>query len=907
MTMVTKRLYLEDTYLYENEAKIKKLTQSDRGDFFVELDQTIFHPQGGGQPSDKGMMAGKEVIKVLNSDDQKEVLHQVENFDGLEVGKIVKLSVDKGHRLECAALHTSGHILAATIARKFPGIVQIGAHHFIGESRVKFRVPADKNIKLKDEDLEKEFNSEVSKRFPIEVVTTDTGRSLRLHAFPEIEHYNPGRCAGTHLSHSNEIRDFKIRKISVKKNELSIGYSSNHTKNPKKSNDEKVLAVAKAPSNTDDPALKLKKMRHTAAHLMAAAVQELFPETLFGVGPDISNGFYYDFVLPEGVQLDEIVLAQIQEKMEELKKKKIPMEFSEMPIDDAIKLMKKNNQKFKVELLHDLKTRGTTAINDLGDDTLAEGGDRVVKTVSFYKLGNFIDLCRGPHVKDTSKTGVFELHNITSSYWRGDAKNPTMSRVYGYCYPNKKSLDAEKKRIEDAKKYDHRNLNKTLDLFYINPDQIGPGLIMWLPHGASIRLELESFGYELEAKFGYQRIMTPVLAKSALYERSGHLPYYAEDMFAPMTVDGDEYRLKPMNCPSHHTVYNARRRNYNELPLRLAEFGHVHRYEMSGALSGMMRVRGFTQNDAHIYCNSKQAEEEFISVMDIHKEFYTTLGIDDFYMRFSLPDDQKIDKYVQDPDAWKDAIKIVENAMEKSNLPSVRAPGEAAFYGPKIDFQIKNSSGKEYSSSTNQVDFLAARKFNLQYADPDGVMKNDVYVLHRAPLGSCERMVGFLTEHYKGKFPTWLAPVQVRIVTRYDINDDPYPKQVFDYLKDRKFPTVTKKLRIDWNSGNDTIANKVRLAQGPESLHIPYTVTIGPKEIEKKNLSIRLRSGAIFQSTVDEFCERLTYEIENRLLESCDEPNLKIEPKRYSLFSDRVIAQHVSDELRVAAKPKTSV
>ena len=905
--MTTERLYLEDTYLYSTDAVIKKLTESTGGGFFVELDKTIFHPQGGGQPGDKGTISGKNIIKVVNSDDKEDVLHQVENFDGLELGKTVNLSVDKEYRLECAALHTSGHILAAIMACDFPRINQVGAHHFPGESRVQFEIPLEKKVELKIEYLEEKFKDVVSKKIPIEVIHTDAGRSLLLHSFPEIEHYNPGRCAGTHLSNSSEICDFKIRKITVKKGKLTIGYFSNHITNPKKIIDEKVLAVAEASSTTNDSALKLKKMRHTAAHMMAAAVKELFPETLFGVGPDISNGFYYDFVLPEGIQLDEKVLAQIQEVMEKFKKMKIPMKYFEMPIDEAIEFMKKNNQKFKVELLNDLKTRGTTAINDLGDDILANQGGGKVDKVSFYQLGDFIDLCRGPHVKDTSNTGVFELHNITSSYWRGDAKNPAMSRVYGFCYPNRKALDAEKKRIEDAKKYDHRNLNKTLDLFYINPDQIGPGLVMWLPHGTSIRLELESFAYELEAIFGYQRIVTPDLAKATLYERSGHLPYYAGDMFAPMVVDGDEYRLKPMNCPSHHTVYNARRRSYNELPMRLAELGHVHRYEMSGALSGMMRVRGFTQNDAHIYCNTEQAEEEFIGVMKIHERFYNKLGIDDYYMRFSLPDDKKTDKYVQDPEAWKDAIKIVEDAMEKSGLPSVRAPGEAAFYGPKIDFQIKNSSGKEYSSSTNQVDFLAAKKFDLQYAGPDGVMKNDVYVLHRAPLGSCERMVGFLTEHYKGKFPTWLAPVQVRIVTRYDINEDPYPKQVFDYLNSREFPTVTKKLRIDWNDGNDTIPNKVRLAQGPESLHIPYVVTIGPKEIEQENLSIRLRSGKIFKSTVDGLCDRLIYEIENRLLESCNEPNLEIKPKRYSLFSDRHRDEHVRDGVEVAVSRKTSV
>lgn len=616
----------------------------------------------------------------------------------------------------------------------------------------------------------------------------------------------------------------------------------------------------KARSNQKFP---IETMRHSNAHLMAAAIQALWPNAKFGVGPDIKNGFYYDVQI-DGHSLKAEDLKNIADKMEELKAKKLTIKRFELPIDEAIKKMEELNQPFKVELLKLLKEKGSTAIieKEFEDDKgIVDVNPQGVATVSFYQLGDFVDLCRGPHVDSTDQIGVFELYNITSAYWRGNAKNPALTRLYGYSYPTKKELKAEKDRIEEAKKRDHRNLGeKRLELFAFSED-IGPGLPMWLPNGYAIRAELERLVTEKEREYGYKTVKTPPIAKEALYFKSGHLPYYQNDMYKPMDFDGEMYRLRPMNCPHHHQVFLSKPRTYKDLPLAIAEYGLVHRYEDRGTLHGLLRVRGFTQNDAHIYCTYEQAKAEFLKVMRLHVEQYAVFDIKDYYMRLSLPDMNKKDKYVDLPEKWQKTLSIIKEAMEESGYPYKAVEGEAAFYGPKIDFIIKSAIGTEYAISTNQLDFLAADKFELKYQGNDDQYHGDIYVIHRAPLGSHERFVAFLLEHYAGAFPTWLAPEQIRI-TPIKESHNAYAKELEKYFFAAKVDTATGGLRVNVDSSGDTINKKIRNAQLDK---IPYMVVVGDEEIKNRTISVRLRSGSEIKNIRwEDLLQRLKYEIENR-------------------------------------------
>ncbi|HWN40593.1 MAG TPA: threonine--tRNA ligase [Thermoanaerobaculia bacterium] len=616
-----------------------------------------------------------------------------------------------------------------------------------------------------------------------------------------------------------------------------------------------------ARKQTDDNP-QLFRMRHSAAHLMAAAIQQLWPEAKFGVGPPTRNGFYYDIDLPQSLSAEDF--PRIEEKMRELRKARLPYVRREVGIEEAISYMSEAGQPFKVELLGLLKEKGTTAVaKETGDDSMAASATSAdaegVDQVSFYETGSFVDLCRGPHVEHSGEIGAFKLLNVAGAYWRGNEKNPQLQRIYGLAYPNDQELKAEVQRLEEVKRRDHRRLGKELEIFTF-ADDVGAGLPLWLPNGTVLRKELEKLAMEEERRDGYHPVVTPILAKEDLYYRSGHLPYYKDDMYAPIDIEGQKFYLRPMNCPHHHLVYSSTNRSYRELPLRLTEYGVCHRYEASGVLTGLMRVRGFAQNDAHIYCRYDQAKEEFKRVMGLHARYYDLLQIQDYFMRFSMPDLDKLDKYVNEPEQWLAAMKIVREAMEESGLPFEESPGDAAFYGPKIDFIIESVVGNEYAISTNQLDFLATERFDLRYVGEDGA-EHPVYVIHRAPLGSHERFVAFLLEHYAGAFPTWLAPVQAMIVPISDRHVE-YAMEVRDKIFGAEVPTATGGTRVEVDLSSERMQKKIRNAQVKK---IPYMLVVGDAERDAGEVAVRLRSGTdLGKMTVDAFLERLRQEVRTR-------------------------------------------
>jgi len=601
--------------------------------------------------------------------------------------------------------------------------------------------------------------------------------------------------------------------------------------------------------------LELYTQRHSGAHLMAAAINKLWPTAQFGTGPAIDNGFYYDVLLD--TPLEEADLKRIEKEMRHMQKQRLKFERQELSIDDAIQKMEALHQSFKVELLTLLKEKGSTAVaKETGDEDLVAPSQEGVTQVSFYQTGNFVDLCRGPHVENTGQIPAFKLTHIAGAYWRGDNTKPQLQRIYALCYATQEELEAEIWRAEQVKLRDHRRLGKELHLFTFS-DEIGVGLPLWLPKGMVLRDELEFLAQKEERRDGYQRVSTPQIAKEALYYCSGHLPYYKEDMYDPIKIDEESYYLRPMNCPHHHMVYASSPHSYRELPLRISEYGQVYRYELSGALSGLMRTRGFCQNDAHIYCRFDQAKEEFLKVMQLHVRYYELMGIKDYYMRLSLPDLNKLDKYVNEPEKWLKALEIIREAMIESGYPFKEVEGEAAFYGPKIDFMIKNVIGNEYAISTNQLDFLATERFNLNYTAEDGA-KHPVYVIHRAPLGSHERFVAFLIEHYAGSFPLWLSPIQVRLIPIADRHVD-YARKVQDFLMSAEVHNGTGGLRVDMDSSAERMQKKIRNAQQEK---IPYMLVIGDKEVEEEKVAVRLRSGEDLGAiAVPDLLERLKAEI----------------------------------------------
>jgi threonyl-tRNA synthetase len=595
--------------------------------------------------------------------------------------------------------------------------------------------------------------------------------------------------------------------------------------------DAKIKIITKK----DPEALEL--IRHDAAHVLAMAVQELYPGTQVTIGPAIDDGFYYDFARKEPFTPDD--LPKIEAKMHEIVKRDLPTRREVWPRDKAIKHFEDIGEHYKAELIGSIPA---------GED------------VSIYYHGDWHDLCRGPHFTSTGKIGdAFKLTKIAGAYWRGDAKNAQLQRIYGTAWRDQKELDAYITRLEEQEKRDHRRIGKDLELFTFSPD-VGAGLPLWMPKGMVIRQELEFLAVQEERRDGYQRVATPEITKENLYIRSKHLAFYGEDMYSPIDIEGENYYLKPMNCPHHHMIYLATRHSYRELPLRLAEYGHCYRYESSGGLSGLMRVRGFVQNDAHIYCREDQAKDEFVRVMRLHARYYDMMGIKDYYMRLSLPDLTKKHNFVDEPEEWRKAGEIIRIAMKETGYPFVEAEGEAAFYGPKVDFMIKSVIGTEYAISTNQLDFMATKTFDLKYIGEDGG-EHPVYVIHRAPLGSHERFTAFLIEHYAGAFPTWLAPIQARVIPITErVND--YAHKVRQTLFDLPVVNGTTGLRVDIDVTNERMQKKIRDAQLQK---IPYMLVIGEREAAEGKVAVRLRSGKdLGAMPLETFVARIKKEAESR-------------------------------------------
>ena len=599
-----------------------------------------------------------------------------------------------------------------------------------------------------------------------------------------------------------------------------------------------------------DPALHA--MRHSCAHLLAAAIHELWPAARFGVGPAIEDGFYYDVEFPEAVVEDD--LARIEQRMREIQARDQPFVAASWPIARALAWMRAGDQVYKAELIELLRERGSTAASRLVDDDVAI--DAGLDAVGVYSLGAFTDLCKGPHVARAGEIGPFRLTSFAGAYWRGDARQAQLTRVYGLCFASQEALDHRLWEIAEAKKRDHRVLGRQLDIYAMS-DAVGVGLPLWLQNGTAIRLELERLARSWEGRAGYRPVSTPAIAREGLYLKSGHVPYYQDDMYAPIEIDAQRYYLRPMCCPHHHEVYLARPRSYRDLPLRVAEYGQVFRYEASGALSGLLRTRGFCQNDAHVYCREDQAQAEFADVMRLHARYYALFGIEDFHMRLSLPDLERSAKYVDDPAAWERAIAIIRAAMRESGLPCVEVPGEAAFYGPKIDFMIRSAVGQQYAISTNQLDFVASRRFGLVYTGDDGA-DHPLYVIHRAPLGSHERFVAFLLEHYAGALPTWLAPVHA-VVIPVSSRHEAYAREVQARLRAPEAPTFDGCLRVDVDESNERMQKKIARAQQAK---VPYMLVVGDQEAAAGTVSTRRRDGATASGWgVEAFAQALCDEI----------------------------------------------
>jgi threonyl-tRNA synthetase len=566
---------------------------------------------------------------------------------------------------------------------------------------------------------------------------------------------------------------------------------------------------------------RLYRIRHGLAHILAEAVMELRPGTKLGFGPPIEDGFYYDFILP--TPFTEEDFPEIEKRMRKLIQEGYKFEHEELP---------------KIEALARIDQMGEPYKREYAEELFEKKG---IEKLSFYRTGPFLDMCEGPHVQNTRELPAqgFKLKSLAGAYWRGDSKNVMMTRIYAWAFETKAELDAHIKAYKEALERDHKKLGKELDIFVID-DMIGKGLPLWLPNGTVIRDELEKFIKELEFKAGYQRVATPHLAKADLYYQTGHLPYYTVHMYPLMEVkernseSQDEakevYCLRPMNCPHHHKIYSSRLRSYRELPLRLAEYGQVYRFEDSGALSGLLRVRGMCMNDAHIYCTEDQIKKEFLNVMNMHREAYEVLNISSYHFRFSTwdPEDPKgKEKYVYNPKAWEWTQKLVYEAMVDSGLPFTEGKGEAAFYGPKIDVQFKTVTGREETASTNQLDFAIPERLDLRYIGADN-KEHRPYIIHRAPLGTHERFVAFLIEHYGGAFPTWLAPVQVRVITVSEKFNE-YGEKIINQLR-------SKMIRAEIEITSDTMGKKIRNASKQK---IPNVLIIGEREQADGTVTLR--------------------------------------------------------------------
>ncbi len=572
---------------------------------------------------------------------------------------------------------------------------------------------------------------------------------------------------------------------------------------------------------------------HSSAHLMAEALQELYPGIKFGIGPAIENGFYYDIDAGEGASIKEADFPAIEKKMQELAASKEDIQLKSISKSDALKMFSDRNETYKVEL-----------INELEDGS-----------ITTYTQGNFTDLCRGPHLPNTSYIKAVKVLSSAGAYWRGDEKRPQLTRLYGITFPKKKMLDEYLEMLEEAKKRDHRKIGKELELFAFSQN-VGAGLPLWLPKGTQLRLRLEEFLKKIQQQFEYQQVITPHIGSKQLYVTSGHYAKYGKDSFQPIHTpeEGEEFLLKPMNCPHHCEIYKTFPRSYKDLPLRLAEFGTVYRYEQSGELHGLTRVRGFTQDDAHIFCTPEQVKNEFLKVMDIIFIIFKALDFKDFEAQISLRDPENKEKYIGEDENWEKAERAIVEACREKGLKARIELGEAAFYGPKLDFMVKDALGRRWQLGTIQVDYNLPERFELEYTGADN-QKHRPVMIHRAPFGSMERFVAVLIEHTAGKFPLWLTPTQAVVLPVSEKFND-YAYRVAKTLK-------IQNIRAEVDDRNEKVGRKIR---DNELKRIPYLLIVGEKETENEEVSVR-KQGGIDQGTENlaTFAERMTKEIEDMM------------------------------------------
>lgn len=547
---------------------------------------------------------------------------------------------------------------------------------------------------------------------------------------------------------------------------------------------------------------------HSSAHLMAEALESMFPGVKLAIGPPVDNGFYYDVDFGD-MHFSSEAFEALEKKMLELAKNNSPFVRKEVSKADAIAYFTEKGDPYKLELIQDLQ----------------DG------SITFYEQGNFTDLCRGPHIPHTGHIKAVKLLNTAGAYWRGNEKNKQLTRIYGVTFPKKSELDEHLERMEEAKKRDHRKLGKELEIYTFD-DDVGPGLPLWLPNGGIIIEALEAYAKKTESEAGYQRVKSPHIAKESMYLKSGHLPYYADSMFPPMEIDGEKYYLKAMNCPHHHKIFKALPHTYKELPLRFAEYGTCYRYEQSGELFGLMRVRSLQMNDAHIYCTEEQFEEEFKGVNALYLKYFEKFGIDKYVMRFSKHNPEKLgQKYIDMPELWEKTENMVRKVLQSMGVSYVEVEDEAAFYGPKIDIQVWSAIGREFTLATNQVDFAQAERFDLSYINEKNEKERPI-IIHRAPLSTHERFIGFLLEHYAGNFPTWLAPKQVVVLPISDKYIE-YAEGVVNFLK-----------KHDIRASLDTRAEKAgKKIRDAEIAKIPYMLIVGEKEANEQQVSVRKHGG----------------------------------------------------------------
>lgn len=577
---------------------------------------------------------------------------------------------------------------------------------------------------------------------------------------------------------------------------------------------------------------QIEKIRHSLAHLLAMAVLKKHPYAKLGIGPIIENGFYYDFNFGKEIFSDKD-LPELEKIIKEFIKEGLVFKKEKIKYEEAKKFF--SEQPYKLELIEELNTSKNP--------------------ITIYKSGDFTDLCAGPHVKSTKEINpdAFKLTRIAGAYWRGSEKNPMLTRIYGVAFETKQELDDYLKLQEEIEKRDHRILGEKLDLFMID-EKIGKGLPLWLPKGYFIRRQLEDYIYNLEKENGYQHVLTPILAKENLYKTSGHLAHYKDDMYSPIEIEGEKFYLRPMNCPHHHSIYSHKIRSYRDLPLRIAEFGNVFRFERSGVLSGMIRARGFTQNDAHIYASQKHLEKEIESILNLHNKVFKDFKISDYWYRLSLPDFKNKEKFgdIKNKKMWDDGADILRKVLEKLNLKFVEAVGEATFYGPKIDIQIKNVHGKEDTIATIQVDYYSADKFNLSYIDKDGKEKPPV-IIHRAIFGSFERFFALLLEKTAGHLLLWLSPVQTTIINVGETHKK-YAEEIFNLLK-------AEGIRAEFLN-EDTVGKRIREA---EIQKIPYILVVGDKEVKNKTVNVRhYKEGQKGEISLEELVGKIKKEIEEK-------------------------------------------